>query len=46
MFGNRLKTAIPMAGIVALFGVVVGAAFGGANRIRTRSPKRIRQPHK
>ena len=30
MFGNWLKTAILMAGIVALFGVV-GAAFGGAN---------------
>lgn len=30
MFGNWLKTAILMAGIVALFGVV-GAAIGGAN---------------
>ncbi len=30
MFGNWLKTAILMAGIVALFGVV-GAAFGGRN---------------
>lgn len=30
MFGNWLKTAILMAGIVALFGVV-GATFGGAN---------------
>jgi len=30
MFGNWLKTAILMAAIVALFGVV-GAALGGAN---------------